>query len=368
MATKKGSLPKNVMKRLAPFIERGIQNGIFNDEQQVVDLYRRRAKDEGVQEALTALGGIRSKNGQNFITDCVLTDLSAILRQKRYTAHMNVWECRHTTVGAAKGNPRPAAFLYGQAVIDTGDETMEPAMFRMSLWDEDAVIADDVQAGGTYAVNVSCRNLDLDILDLRPLSGLTVFNDEDYEHGEAEQVLRDCFEVTPIAELEDDISRSPNDFRLVEATISYAGTQTSRTGNPFGKVMLKDDSTMTMDAIESGENLLLNCITSTDIASRFGRYSRILALVTTKMNGEWGLSANLEVAVGLVVVNPPEPEEDSSGDDAADDATTYFADDDDDDDETETVEATVDDAPKTESKKSESDDDDDDGWSDDDWD
>lgn len=363
--SKKGKLPANVMKRLAPFIDRGIQNGIFTDEQQVVDLYRRRAKDESIQDALTALGGIRSKNGQNFVTDCVLTDLSAILRQKRYTAHMNVWECRHTTVGAAKGNPRPAAFLYGQTVIDTGDETMEPAMFRMSLWDEDAIIADDVVSGGTYAVNVSCRNLDLDILDLRPLSGLTNFSPEDYDHEDPEKVLRETFEISPIAELEDDISRSPSDFRLVEATISYAGSQTSRTGNAFGKVMLKDDSTMTMDAIESGENLLLNCITSTDIAERFGRYSRILGLVTTKMNGEWGLSANLEVAIGLVVVSPPEPEVDDSGDDGADDATTYFTDDDDDDDETETVEATVDEAPKE--KKAKADADDDDGWSDDDW-
>ena len=101
--------------------------------------------------------------------------------------------------------------------------------------------------------------------------------------------------------------------------MSFAGIQNSRAGNQFGKMLLKDDSTMTMDAIESGENLLLNCITSTSIASRFGKYSRILALVTTKMNGEYGLSANLECALGLVVVKPPEPET-ASGDDDSDDA------------------------------------------------
>ena len=102
---------------------------------------------------------------------------------------------------------------------------------------------------------------------------------------------------------------------------------------------------MTMDAIESGENLMLNCITTPDIASRYGRYSKILALVTTKVNGEYGLSANLEIAVGLVVVEPPKPEvpESVAGDDGADDAADYFADDDDDSDSGESADASSED-------------------------
>ena len=146
---------------------------------------------------------------------------------------------------------------------------------------------------------------------------------------------------------------------------------------------------MTMEAIESGENLLLNCITSTAIASRFGKYSRILALLTTKENGEYGLSANVETAIGIITVAPPVPETSVGTADDDDDAADYFSNsdiktigDDDEDDEdvkeeiVETVEAeeepaveeepTVEVNTKTEEKSSpaESEDDDDD-W--DDW-
>jgi hypothetical protein len=348
MAQKK--LPKSVETRLRPYIDRGIQNGIFVDEKPVMELFTRKANDPNLRETIDQLGGMKSPAAQGFVTDCVLTDLSNILRQKSYTAHMDVWEVAHRTVGIAKGNPRPVCFIYGQAVMEDGDAVMESAMFSMSLWDDDAALADDL-VRGNWKAQVSCRNLDAEMLDLRPLSGLTAFSEEDYEHASAEDTVRGLYDVTAIADLEDDISRTPKDYRLVEATVSYAGVQTSRTGNQFGKILLKDDSTMTMDAIESGENLMLNCITTPDIASRFGRYSRILALVSTKMNGEYGLSANLEIAVGLVVVDPPKPEvsESVAGDDGADDAATYFADDD--DSESESTEATEEKTEeKTESK------------------
>ena len=213
----------------------------------------------------------------------------------------------------------------GQAVVEDDDVESEPSLFRLSLWDGDASIADDIERDGTYAMAVSCKNLDAEILDLRPMQGLSAFSSEEYEHGSREELLRSMYDVTPIAELEDNLSSSLNDYRLIEATVSYSGLQNARSGSQFGKMLLKDDSTMTMDAIESGENLLLNCITSTGIASRFGKYSRVLALVTAKVN-DYGLSANLECAVGLVVVKPPEAETSSTGgdDDSEDDAASYF--------------------------------------------
>ena len=46
MATQKGkTLPASVQKRLQPFIDKGIQNGIFSDNQPVVALYRRKATE-----------------------------------------------------------------------------------------------------------------------------------------------------------------------------------------------------------------------------------------------------------------------------------------------------------------------------------
>ena len=162
--------------------------------------------------------------------------------------------------------------------------------------------------------------------------------------------------------------------------------------NQFGKMLLKDESTMTLDAIESGENLLLNCITSTDIATRFGKYSKILALCTTKVQGQWGLSASVAVALGVIVVSPPEVEDTSSATTKEDDAASYFKaqtidlDDDDEDDaeespsedeeesvEEEVADTTTDekDGEETASKASESEesewvdgDDEDDEWGD----
>ena len=201
---------------------------------------------------------------------------------------------------------------------------MDSALFSMSLWDSEATIGDDVERDGVYSASVSCKNLNNLVLDLKPLAGLTKFAPEEYDHVDSVELLKDSYEITPIAELEDDLSRGRNDYRLVEATVSFSGVQNSKTGNQFGKMLLKDESTMTLDAIESGENLLLNCITSTDIATRFGKYSKILALCTTKVRGQWGLSASVAVALGVIVVSPPEVEDTSSATTKEDDLASYF--------------------------------------------
>ena len=351
--SKKNSLPPVAAKRLKPFIDRGIANGIFADDSSVVAMFKAKATDASLKETLDSLGGLKSEIGQAFITDIVLTDLTSILRQKRYGAHMKVWSVSHNTVGAASGNPRQVCNIFGQVVMEDGDELMESSLFQMSLWDADASIGDDVEADGIYMASVSCKNLNNAVLDLRPLSGLTAFKPEDYEHDDSVELLKDSYEVSMIADLEDDLSRGRNDYRLVEATVSFSGVQNSRSGNQFGKMLLKDESTMTLEAIESGENLLLNCICSPEVATRFGKYSKILALITTKVQGEWGLSANIAVAVPVILVAPPQPEV-SSKDEKEDDASSYFKnaisldDDEDDDDESADAEETPQEAPVSE--------------------
>ena len=370
MASTRKPLPPTAEKRLRPFIVRGIENGIFTDETPVVEMFKRKANDPELKETIDSLGGRGSEIAQQFLTDIVLTDLTSILRQKRYTAHVQVFEVRHSVIGAASGNPRPVANLFGQAIVEADGDEMEPALFAMSLWDEDAAVADDVERDGTYSVSVSCRNLDAPVLDLRPLTGLTSFADEKYSHGEPIELIKDTYEVVDIADLEDDLSRGRTDYRLIECTVSYAGVQNSRAGNQFGKMLLKDDSTMTLDAIESGESLMLNALCSTDIATRFGRYSRILALITTKVQGEYGLSANIEVAIPVILVAPPQAEAPASAGEKEDDAASYFAggtinldDDDDEDDESDDSDDEdehPDDAPPNDAAVEEADDDDED--------
>jgi len=358
-ASKKSNLPPVAAARLKPFIERGIANGIFNDDSAVVSMFKTKAQDPTLKETLQSLGGLKSEVGQAFLTDIVLTDLTAILRQKRYTAHMKIWEVSHSTIGAASGNPRPVCNIFGQVVIEDGDEELEPAMFSMSLWDNDAAVGDDVERDGVYIASVSCKALNASTLDLKVLQGLTQFKVEEYEHIDSVELLKDTYEVIPIAELADDVSRGRTDYRLVEATVSFSGVQNSKSGNQFGKMLLKDESTMTLDAIESGENLLLNALCSTDIATRYGKYSKVLALVTTKIQGEWGLSANIAVALGVIVVAPPVAET-SSATEKEDDASSYFNKainlDDDDDDDDDVAEEVSEDAPEA-TESSEGDDD-----------
>ena len=309
--TDSSGLPPIAKKRLQPYIERGITNGVFTDASPVVNLWNNKVKDSGLKETIEQLGGMGSEVAQQFLTDVVLTDLTAILRQKAITAHVEVWECNHRTVGVGGTNPRQVCFIFGQTVVDDGESELEPALFRMGLWDDDASIADNVEADGNYKISISCKQLNSDVLDLRPLGGLTQFTDEEYEHGNRAELLLETFDSTPIAELEDDVSRGFNDYRLVKGTVSFAGVQNSKAGNQFGK-------------------MLLNCMTSVDIAQRFGKYSQVVALVTTKINGEYGLSANMETCVGTVVVAPPQPEAQTGGDDDDDDdAADYFSDDDD---------------------------------------
>ena len=339
---KKSGLPPVADKRLRPYIERGLASGIFSDETAVVELWKKTAKQPDLQDTISQLGGVKTEVAQGFITDAVLIDLTAILRQKRYSAHMELWEVNHRSFAKGDGTSRAACFLMGQAVIEDGGSVMEPAIFRMALWENDVALADDLERGSTYLASVGCRDLDDEILDLKSLGGLTSFKAEDYEHGSSADLLKDMYEITPIAELADDLSRGPQDFRLIEATVSYSGMKTARSGNQFGSMLLKDDSTMTMEALESGENLLLSAITSLDIVSEFGKYSKILALVRTSNSDQYGMSANIETAIGIVTVAPPQVEV-ATKDEDDDDAADYFktedsdlpvlGDDDDDDDD-----------------------------------
>ena len=143
---------------------------------------------------------------------------------------------------------------------------------------------------------------------------------------------------------------------------------------------------MTLEAIESGEGLMLNALCDTDTANRFGKYSEVLALVTTSMSEQYGLSATIECAVGVVVIAPPKVETPKSGDDSEDNASDYFnsnvetinLDDDEDEKSEEVAEETVEEAEKPAEKpaKAEAPKEGEEGWTaegddeewDDDWD
>ena len=316
-------LPEYASKKLKPYGEKGVREGLWEDDTAVAAMFQTKAEE--LSTTLDEMGGIKSEIGQAFIVDAVTIDLSAILRQKKYTAEVEVWEVTHATVGQASGNPREACWIYGQAVMTAGDDEMDAAMFQLSLWGSDVNIADDIERDGTYSIVVSCRDLNKDVLDLQVLAGMSKFNPSEKTHAERLTLMKDTFEVTDIADLPDDISRGRLDFRLVEGQISYAGVQNTRKGGQMGKMLLKDESTTTLEAIESGENLLLSTITSTDIASRYGKYSKVLALATVRNDPRYGLSADVKICEPIALVAPPVPETATSGDDSADNAENYFA-------------------------------------------
>lgn len=325
-------LPAKVAAKLKPFIDKGISNGLWEDASTVTEMFGSKIRDDRLKDTLVQLGGVKTEIGQMFIADALLVDLSAILRQKRYNAHIQVWEVDHRTIPTAGGD-RQLCGIFGQIVVEDLDGSLlEPALGNLGLWGDDAAIGDDVERDGVYQISVTCRDLEADVLDLKPLEGLSRFKDSDHsDFTDRAELLRECFEVSEIADLEDNVSKGRNDYRLVEATVSFAGVKARRDGGTFGSILLKDDSTTTLEAIESGETLLLSGITSSDIATRFGKYSKILALCTVKNDGQYGLSANVAAAEGLVVVAPPKAEPETGGDDGGDDAASYFSDDDDDD-------------------------------------
>ena len=92
------TLPKKVGAKLKPFIDKGISNGLWADASVVTEMFANKVRDDRLKDTLEQLGGIKTEIGQMFIADALLVDLSAILRQKRYNAHIEVWEVDHRTI------------------------------------------------------------------------------------------------------------------------------------------------------------------------------------------------------------------------------------------------------------------------------
>jgi len=368
MASK--NLPKQAAARLSPYVQRGIEKGMWNDDSTVVDLFNTKAADPSLQDTIESLGGAGSDIAVQFVTDAVLVDLTDILRRTPYEAHLEIWEVNHAVIPSTG---RPACFISGAAIVSDDQGEMEAAMFNMSLWDADAALGDVLERDGVYKSGVTCKDLERDVLLLDPISGLTKFVKSKKSFGSRSDLLRETFEVTPINELSDNLSRGMFDFRLIEGTVVFCGTQPTKAGGQFGRIILRDDSST--EDLELGEGeLVLSGITSVEIASRFGKYSKILALMTVNESAKYGLNANVKGAEAVIMVAPAvAPNSNASGDDDADDASDYFSSDDVvdvdlDDDEDDVVEDT---AEVVEDAVEETVDDDDDGWiddEDDDWD
>ena len=361
------NLPKAAAKRLSPYVQRGIEKGMWSDDSTVVELFNNKSSDPSLTDTILELGGLKSDIAIQFVTDAVLVDLTDILRRTPYDAFMEIWEVTHTVIPSTG---RPACFISGAAIVKDDQGEMEAAMFNMSLWDADAALGDVLERDGVYRTNITCKDLERDVLLLDSISGLTVFKKAKKAFGNRADLLKATFEITPIAELEDNLSRGMFDFRLVEATIVFCGTQPTKAGGQFGRMMMRDDSSLENIDSDDGE-LILSGITSTDIATRFGKYSKVLALLTVSESAKYGLNANIKAAEAIILVAPTVAAvSNASGDDDADDAGDYFGSDDVeevelDDDETEDVVE-----EEQEETQAEESDDDDDDWidDDDDWD
>ena len=351
---------------------------MWSDDSTVVDLFYSKAEDPSLQDTIESLGGSDSEIAQMFVTDAVLVDLTDILRRTPYEAHLEIWEVNHAVIPATG---RPACFISGAAIVTDDQGEMDAAMFNMSLWDADAALGDVLERDGVYKTGVTCKDLERDVLLLDAISGLTKFVKSKKQFGNRADLLRETFEVTPINELSDNLSRGMFDFRLIEGTVVFCGTQPTKAGGQFGRIMLRDDSSLDNIDSEDGE-LILSGITSVEIASRFGKYSKILALMTVNESAKYGLNANVKGAEAVILVAPAvASSKNTSGDDDADDASDYFGNDDDiedvdlDDDVEEDVEDDVQEEEVVEEETtqddSNADQDDDDGWiddDDDDWD
>lgn len=375
----KQGLPAKVMARLTPYIERGIQRGLWDDEAFVVNLFNEKLKEDSIKQTVDDMGGKNSAIALQFVADAVLVDLTDILRKRPYEVDVQVWEVSSTVI-ASTG--RPACFMFGQCVVKDKDGELEPAMFTLSLWDDMAELGDDVERDGSYTIQATCTDLESDVLFLSPLKGMTQFNKSKRKHGDRLDLLRETWEVSTIAELPDNLSRSNYDYRLIEATVVSAMVQPKKSGGTLGRMVIRDDSAL--DALDGDDDVPLNlsALCDPDIALRFGKYSKVLVLLTVSDNPQYGLTANIKAAEGIHVVQPAHRDETPDGDDSDDNAATYFAKttdtdedewDDDDDDDTDADEESPDDTDDDddaeeapEETEATTDDDDDDDWVDED--
>jgi hypothetical protein len=339
----KTSLPKAAAKRLEPFIQRGIDKGMWSDDSTVASIYENKSTDASLKATIDDLGGPKSDIAIQFITDAVLVDLTDILRKTPFSCTLEIWEVSHTIIPSTG---RPACFISGAAILTSEQGELDAAMFNMSLWDSDAALGDDLERDGVYTTSVTCKDVERDVLLIEPIAGLTNFKQSKGSFPNRADLLKQTFDVSQIVDLKDNLSRGMFDFRLIEGTLVYSGTQPTKAGGQFGRIMLRDDSSIDAD---DGEELILTGLTSPEIALRFGKYSKILALMTVSESAKYGLNANVKIAEALILVAPPKATQSASKDDDGDDASDYFnqgsdeikevnLDDDEDDDEVDEVE------------------------------
>ena len=291
---------------------------MWSDDSTVATLFANKSKDPSLKATIDDLGGLKSDIAIQFITDAVLVDLTDILRKTPFSASLEVWEVSHTIIPSTG---RPACFISGAATLSNEQGVLETAMFNMSLWDSDAALGDDLERDGIYETSVTCKDTERDVLMLEPIAGLTTFSQGKGKFPNRADLLKQTFDVTQIADLKDNLSRGMFDFRLIEGTLVYSGTQPTKAGGQFGRIMLRDDSSIDAD---DGEELILTGLTSPEIALRFGKYSKILALMTVSESAKYGLNANVKIAEAIILVAPPKATQTVSKDDDGDDASSYF--------------------------------------------
>ena len=120
-----------------------------------------------------------------------------------------------------------------------------------------------------------------------------VCTEEEYDHVDSVELLKDSYEITPIAELEDDLSRGRNDYRLVEATVSFSGVQNSKAETNLGRCFSKTNPPWLLMQL----NLVKTCfwIVSLQPILRLalGSIPRFSHYAPRRFGGQWGLWALL---------------------------------------------------------------------------
>lgn len=362
-------LPDNVKEKLDPWVLKAKERGLMSAD-DIYGLWDQKWDSADLEDAVAALGGRTATTAQNLVTDALVIDLGDILRNTPYECLIEVWEAQSTVLGRGEKS-NPAAFLFGTAKVHDvkNGEWLEPALFSIAAFGDDSYIAEDVERDQTYKVRVTCQDLDQDVLVLNLLGGISKFEEIDGETFPSRiELMRNTFERTLITDLSEETSKNNWDYRLVEGTVVYAGVQPTRSGGQFGRIVLRDES-CTPDALEEGDTVSLSAMADVAQATRFGKYSRVLALVITRWSEEYGISGNIKACEAEVLVAPrvaAAAAASSSDDD--DSASTYFKkklddepedeEDDDDDWDDDDDEEVVEETPTEEE-------DDDDEWDDD---
>lgn len=177
--------------------------------------------------------------------------------------------------------------------------TTDPMYQSIMLFDEDTEIVNKLKRGKGYSMNLKAKWENGAWAGVGATKDTIGLKEIDAEFPDLKDILENQYNIIEISEVEFNISKNRDDFKLIEGNIIFADTpQTKDRTGRYGLMTLIDDS-MDLEDIKAKGGLRVYC-DAHQIKWDVG--SDVEALVKISKNKEGRLSVNAEVIIPIIPI------------------------------------------------------------------